>query len=131
MEMKNSTVIRVPAKLDYSFFRMLVEFLTPIHKLSSRNADVFAALLFERYKITKDAPLATESIISVLLSSTDTKNRICEYLDIKPTHYSVVLQKLRKAKVMGEKDINPKFIPMFTNGEGDYKLIIHFDINES
>lgn len=131
MEMKNSTVIRVPAKLDYSFFRLLVEFLTPIHKLSSRNADVFAALLFERYKFSKMMSVVDERVVGELLGSTDTKNRICEFLGIKPTHYSVILQKLRQAKLVGERDINPKFIPMFTNGEGDYKLIIHFDIRES
>lgn len=129
MELGNSTVIRVPTKLDYMFFRYWVEFLAPIHKLNKRDADVFASLLFERYKLSK--AISDNGLIKNVLTSQNVRQEICDFQKMTRSHFNMSLVSLRRHKVLVEDDINPKFIPVFTNGEGDYKLIINFNINES
>ena len=129
MNLGNSTVIRVPTKLNYTFFRYWVEFLAPIHKLSRRDADVFASLLFERYKLSK--VISDSRIVGNMLLSSEVRKSVCDYQQMTGAHLNTCLGTLRKNRVLVENDINPKFIPIFSSGEGDYKLIINFNIDES
>lgn len=128
MELGNSTVIRVPTKLNYTFFRYWVEFLAPIHKLSRRDADVFASLLFERYKLSQ--AVTDSKLIGSLLTSSEVRKEICDFQGMTGPHLNTCLGALRKQGVFVDNDINPKFIPIFSKGKDDYKLIIHFNLHE-
>ena len=122
----NTTVVGITTPFDLSFFKHWVAFLSPLHKLNRRDADVTASLLYKRHQLSK-VILNDEVLDAVLLSSEQKKLTRLEF-GLSPENFQVVMAKLRKKNVIVNGRINKRFVPMISDETEDYKLLIHFRI---
>jgi len=113
---------------NVSFYRMWFEFLTPFHKLTSRERDVAARIIAQYFKL-KDSIPDPEMLKEVLWSHTSRKD-MRESLKMSQAHFQMILAKLREAEVIVNGDINPKYIP-HTTTDPRFMLSIIFDWSSS
>lgn len=123
-----NNVIRIPTSIKGTFFRIWVEFLTPLHGLTSREKDVVASLLKNRFELS--ASISDEYILDKVLMSDDIKTKVKEECNISDAFFQVILGKLRKTKVLVEGRINKKFIPKnLKANDKSLQLLLYFDLN--
>ena len=126
MEGKIKSVIRIPTSLDGKFFRYWFEFLEPLHKLTTREIDVIASFVKQRYELSK--VIKDSEILDRVTMSEDTKRKVREDCQMSLAHFQVIMGKLRKNKVIIDNKINPRFIPQITEGMENFPLLINFDL---
>lgn len=124
---KNTTVVRIPTSIDGDFFRYYLEVLTPVHKLTSRETDVFAAFLKERYRLSKLIP--DDEIVSKLMMSEDTKRILRDSCEMSSSHFQVIFSKLRKLGYIKNGAVDKKFYPDIDPTTDKFNLIFYFDLN--
>lgn len=124
---KNTAVVRIPTSIDGDFFRYYLEFLTPIHKLTSRETDVLAAFLKERYRLSKLIP--DDAIVSQLMMSEDTKRILRDNCEMSSSHFQVVFSKLRKLGYIRNGAVDKRFVPDIDSSTDKFNLIFYFDLN--
>lgn len=124
----NANVIRVPTSIEGKFFVYWVQFLHPTHKLSNKEEEVLAALLKERFRLSQ--VISDETILNKVLFSDETKKKITADLNSRDYIFNNVLSKLRKKGVVVDNAINTKLIPNIANDTSNFKLIIHFTLDE-
>jgi hypothetical protein len=74
-----------------------------------------------------------ETPIDVILDagySEDTKRIIREECGVKHQHFQVIMSKLRKAKIIVDNKINPRFIPNIKEGKENFNLMLMFTFND-
>ena len=121
-------VLSIPTSLKGKFFKHWFQFLLPYHNLTDREMDVAAAFLLKRYELSK--VISDVNILNSVLMNEDTKRSIRETLDIKHPHFQVIMSKLRKAKVVIDGRINPRFIPNVKEENGNFKLLLLFTFDD-
>ena len=119
------SVIRIPCKLDYSFFKMWFMFLQPFHNLTAREMEVAASLVKQRYELSK--AVLDEGILDKLVMSEDTKRKVREECEMTLPYFQVVMGKLRKAKIIVDGKLNPRYIPKISTDPETFKLMLLFD----
>lgn len=121
MKPNNTIVLKCT---EDSFLRTWMEFLAPFHRLTSRERDVAARLLkqYFRLKAEIDDP---EVLRDVLWSRTSRKDMMTS-LGMSSAHFQMVLAKLKKAGIIVNDDLNPKFIPHMSDNPR-HMLCIVFD----
>lgn len=122
---KADSIIRIPTKVDTSFFRYWFMFLQPFHKLTNREIDVITSFAKQRYELSKK--IQDEEIIDKVLMSEDVRKKVMAECDITLPHFQVIMGKLRKSKVLVDNKINPKFIPTIKEESGSFQLLLLFD----
>ena len=127
-----TNLIRVESnpKLDVSpdgdFFRVWVEFLHPVHKLTGRQMDVLAAFLKKRYELSK--VITDQKVLNNVLMGEGTKRQIREQYGITPKHFRVIMYKLRRNGVIRGNEIFLNLIPSITpDGVG---LMVYFNFKK-
>ena len=130
MEKKRvNNIIRIPTSLEGKFFRYWFEFLAPFHNLTSREMDVATAFVKQRFELSRS--ISDEDILDRVTMSEDTKQKIREECNITTPHFQVIMGKLRKAKVIINNKINPRFIPKNVNtSDKAFQLLLYFDLDE-
>lgn len=124
-----NNVIRIPTSLKGKFFRLLVEFLTPIHNLTNREKDVIASFIKNRFELS--SVIKDEALLDKWLMSDDTKSKVKEECGVSEAFFQVILGKLRKTGVIVDGRINPKLIPKNLNSEDpSFQLLLYFDLDE-
>lgn len=121
-------VLSIPTSLKGKFFKHWFKFLLPYHNLTEREMDVAAAFLLKRFELSK--VISDVNILNSVLMNEDTKRQIRESLDIKHPHFQVIMGKLRKAKVIIDNRINPRFIPNVKEDNGNFKLLLLFTFDD-
>ena len=121
-------VLSIPTSLKGKFFKHWFKFLLPYHNLTDREMDVAAAFLLKRFELSK--VISDVNILNSVLMNEDTKRSIRETLDIKHPHFQVIMGKLRKAKVIIDNRINPRFIPNVKEENGNFKLLLLFTFDD-
>ena len=106
-----------------SFFRALIEFF-PSLKLSSREKDVAARILFQYFKL-KDSIQDPEVLRDVLWSQNSRKD-MRESLGMSQAHFQMILGKLRSSGFLVDGHINWEYIPNMTD-DPRFVLCIYFD----
>lgn len=126
---KVNNIIRIPTSLQGKFFRIWIEFLTPLHSLTNREKDVMASFLKNRFELSK--VIKDEALLDKWLMSDDTKAKVKEECGVSEAFFQVILGKLRKTNMIIDGRINPKFIPKSINdGDSAFQLLLYFDLNE-
>lgn len=125
--MKINSVITVPTTID-NFFRYWFEFTKPLHKLSDRVIDVMTEFIKYRYEL-KDKIKDTELLDKVVMSK-ETKSMIRKKLGMTESHFQVVMTKLKKARVIENGKINPRYIPKLIDTE-NFQLLISFNLKDA
>lgn len=121
--------IRIPVSLDYKFFRTLVEFSAPLHHLTSREQDVLASLLKNRFELSYS--ISDEVLLDKVLMSEDIKAKVKEECKVSDAFFQVILGKLRKENVIINGRINPLLIPKRLDKNDKYfTLLLLFEFDE-
>lgn len=118
-------VVRIPCKLDYSFFKMWFMFLQPFHHLTEREMEVATSFVKQRYELSK--VVSDNDILDRLVMSEDTKRKVREECNITLPHFQVIMGKLRKNSIIVDGKLNPRYIPRVTEENGSFKLMLLFD----
>ena len=119
------SIIRVPTKIDGSFFRYWFMFLKPFHNLTEREMDVITSFVKQRYELSK--VIKDNGILDKVTMSEDIKKKVMEECDISLPHFQVILGKLKKNKVIIDGKINPRYIPIVNEENGSFKMMLLFD----
>ena len=125
---KVNNVIRIPASINKDFFRLWIEFLTPLHNLTCKERDVLAAFIKKRFELTKS--VSDDTLIDKILFSRENVADVKKECNISNSYYKLVMVKLRKTKAISEGRINPKFIPKgLSFDDKSFQLLFFFDLN--
>jgi len=125
---KINNVIRVPASLHKNFFRLWIEFLTPLHGLTYRERDVLATFIKKRFELAKS--ITDEQLVDKILFSKDSVNEVKKDCNISKSYFKMVMIKLRKTKAIIDGKINPKFMPKnLAYDDKSFQLLFYFDLN--
>ena len=118
-------VVRIPCKLDYSFFKMWFMFLQPFHHLTEREMEVATSFVKQRYELSK--VVSDNDILDKLVMSEDIKRKVREECNITLPHFQVIMGKLRKNNIIVDGKLNPRYIPRVIKENGSFKLMLLFD----
>lgn len=118
-------VVRIPCKLDYSFFKMWFMFLQPFHHLTEREMEVATSFVKQRYELSK--VVSDNDILDKLVMSEDIKRKVREECNITLPHFQVIMGKLRKNNIIVDGKLNPRYIPRVIEENGSFKLMLLFD----
>lgn len=118
-------VVRIPCKLDYSFFKMWFMFLQPFHHLTEREMEVATSFVKQRYELSK--VVSDNDILDKLVMSEDTKRKVREECEITLPHFQVIMGKLRKNNIIVDGKLNPRYIPRVVEENGSFKMMLLFD----
>jgi hypothetical protein len=125
---KPNNVITVPTSLD-SFFKWWCIFLRPFIKLTDREIDIVSCFLKQRWHLSKS--ISDQTILDKMLLSEDVKSKVQEECKITPQHLYVVVNKLKKNKVIINNTLNPRLIPNIrTTDNGCFQLLVLFKDTE-
>ena len=123
---KANNIVRIPTTLNGKFFRYWFEFLLPFHNLTSREIDVIAAFVKQRYQLSK--VIKDDNILDKVIMSEDIKKKVREECNITLPHFQVIMGKIRKNKVIIDGKINPRFIPNIDEETGYFQLLLLFEL---
>lgn len=126
--MKDMTIVGVKTPLNREFFRHWLSFLTPIHKLTEKDADILASFLYKRHILSQS--INDDDILDSVIMSTQIRKEIREEFDMSSAYFQVVLNKLRNKGIIVNNKIIKKFIPDVDLDTKNYKLILHFKIED-
>lgn len=121
------SIVRIPCKVDGSFFKYWFMFLRPFHNLTEREMDVITSFVKQRYELSK--VIKDNEILDKVTMSEDTKKKVREECDISLPHFQVIMGKLRKNKVIIDGKINPRYIPSVDEENGSFKMMLLFDFS--
>lgn len=123
-----NNVIRIPTSLQGKFFRIWIEFLTPLHGLTNREKDVIAAFIKARFELSKS--VSDEELLDKIVMSEDIKSKVKEECGVSDAFFQVILGKLRKTNIIINGKINPKYIPKnLTADNSSFQLLLYFDLD--
>jgi hypothetical protein len=120
------SVIRIPASLEDNFFRYWVEFLRPFHNLTNRQMDIFTCFIKRRHELGKK--IIDSNILDTHLMGDNIKREIREECNISLPHFQVIMGELKKKKLIVDNKINPRFIPIIKEEDGNFKMMLLFDL---
>lgn len=121
-----NNIIRIPTSINGKFFIYWLEFLKPFHNLSTREIDVLAAFLKERYELS--IKVKDDDLVDKIAMSEDIKKKVREACNISVPHFQVIVGKLRKAGLIIDNKINKRFIPNISEEDKDFKLMLYFEL---
>jgi hypothetical protein len=124
IRVKSNPKLKISPEGD--FFRVWVEFLKPVHKLTNREMDVLAVFLKRRYELGK--VITDADVLDRVLMSEETKLGIRKECDVSPKHFQVIMARFRKNGVVKDNKICLPLIPTIT-GEG-VGLMVYFSFDD-
>lgn len=124
-----NNAIRIPTSIQGRFFRMWIEFLTPLHGLTNREKDVLAAFIKARFELSSS--ITDEALLDKVVMSEDIKSKVKAECKVSDAFFQVILGKLRKTRIIENGKINPRFIPKKLSSEDNsFLLLLYFDLDE-
>lgn len=111
-----------------SIFRFWLEFLKPYHKLRNKEIEALSLLLYYRYELSRE--ISNESMVDMILFSTETRAKIRVELDnMSQKVFNNLLTSLRKKGVLAKDNkIRKSLIPKM--GEEGFELIFNFKVKD-
>ena len=120
-----NNVIRIPSNIKDNFFKYWVEFLRPFHHLADKEMNVLASMIAYRFELSKD--ISSEDIINSILMNADTRKMLKDACGISYPYLQVIMTKFRKAKIIADGKLNPKFLPNVKEDGNSFKLLLLFE----
>ena len=126
---KVNNIIRIPTSLNGKFFRFWLQFLSPFHNLTERELDIATAFLKRRFELSK--VIKDDELLDKICMNEDSKQLIRKECNISTAHFQIIIGKLRKAKIIIDNKLNPKFIPKNLSEEDNaFQLLLYFDLSD-
>ena len=97
-----------------------MEFMTPFHKLTSREKDVAARIIMQYFKFRET--VSDPEVLKELLWSRSSRKDIMDSLKMSQAHFQMVLAKLRTAGVIQNGTLYNKYIPDMIPGDSRFML---------
>lgn len=121
-------VITVTTPLDVTFFNAWLDFTAPLHSLTKSERQVMSYFLKEHYELSK--VISDDAILAQVLSSTQTKQKIMDALNLKAANLQIIIYKFKKLGLMIDGKIKPNLIPAIKEVEetGEFRLMVRFVI---
>ena len=119
------SIVRIPCRVNDTFFKYWFMFLKPFHHLTDREMDVITSFVKQRYELSK--VITDSDVLDRVVMSEDTKRKVREECGITLPHFQIVMSKLRKNKVIVDNKINPRYIPNLKESNGSFKMMLLFD----
>lgn len=129
--MRPKHLIKVSSSVDEgTFFHWWVRFLSPFHTLTDREADVAAALFYQRYELSKS--VSDPVLLDRLVLNRESIKTVETRLELSHGYMKVILTKLRKCEILLDNRLNPRFIPNIDpeHPEVPLTVLLVFDFNE-
>jgi hypothetical protein len=121
---KPNNVVTVPTTLD-EFFKWWCIFLRPFVNLTNREVDVVASFLKQRWELSKS--ILDPTLLDKLVMSDDVRARVRKECNMTAQYLHVVINNLRKNKVIENDIINPRLIPNIREDDnGCFQLLVLF-----
>lgn len=125
----NKSVTKIPCNLNV-FFKYWLLFTSPLHRLPTKDMEIFSYVLKKRYELSKI--IIDDSKIDTFLFSREIREEIIEENNITKNTLQVTLSHLRKAGVIQPNEqINKKFIPNLAQNAERFDLMILFDLHDN
>lgn len=135
--MKPNNFFYVKCLSDVKFLRSWVEFLTPYHRLTSREKDVAARILQQYIKIKDSVPPGSDpDVVNELLWSRNSRKDMMASLEMTQAHFQMSIGKLKsqpKDRAKGNSflqpdgSVNPLYIPHIIVEDNRLLLQVMFD----
>ena len=125
---KPDNIIKLSCKSIDDLFKYWLLFLKPFNHLTNKEMEVAVEFLKKRHELS--SVINDDYILDSVIMNTDTKRSIREACGLPPTHFQIIIGKLRKNKFIIDNRINPKFIPNIANSKGSLQLLLYFDMSD-
>lgn len=123
-------VICIPTSLETDFFKKWCEYRKPLTGLTSREMEVIASFLKQRWLLSKK--VQDPVILDTMLMSNTCKQAVMEECKITMKHLYVILNNLKKAGILVNNAFIPRMIPNIREDDnGCFKLMILFVDNNA
>ncbi|HEX8586074.1 MAG TPA: hypothetical protein VF680_16895 [Allosphingosinicella sp.] len=109
-----------------NFFMRYIEFLQPFHKLRKQEQTLLALLLYHHYRLKKE--ITNNKILWKEVFDYDTRVLICEEMGIVGQTLENLLTRLRKQKVIIDKQVSNLYIPEMSNDTKQFTITFNFNI---
>lgn len=126
--MKNIKIANINVKLKNLFLRWL-ELTVMFHKLTKKERQVLALLLYYHFTLKKD--ITNPKILWKLVFDYDTKMKIKEELNMKDASFQNCLTALRKKNVIKDNMIVPTYIPELEVSSKSFKIVYNLNITDN
>ena len=110
------------------FFLIWLTILQPFIKLTNKETELLAKLLYHRYLISKE--VKNKEMLDELLFSKIIRKKIMIELNIKEYAFNNTLSFLRNKNMIINNSINKKVIPVITEPFDNFKLVYNIDIKK-
>lgn len=119
----------IPVKCfgEISFFKAWMCMMAPYHRLSKREQEAAARILFQYFKIKNSMPKNSDpSVLKEVLWSKNSRKDIMTSLKMSQAHFQMVLAKLRAVEFIKDGEIAGMYIPKLEPGMKRYGLCFGF-----
>jgi hypothetical protein len=120
-------IIRIPTSLD-DFFKCWLIFLLPLHNLTNREIEVAASFYKKRYELSKNI-INDDALLDSITLNEQSRKEIRLKCKLSPTHFQVIMSKLRKVRLIENNRFNLKFLPCIEKDKDQVQLMILFDVS--
>lgn len=111
----------------YEFFYNWFLYLKPFHKLATREIKALAYIYMYKHELSKKNSNVAEVDAQVL--STPILKEVSNKMGITLDHLKVAMTKIRKLKIIDNKRISMKLMPIIK--ENNYNVMLKFVINDT
>lgn len=112
------------------FFRLWMEFLKPFHKLTNKEIEIVAFLLYKRHLLKAKIP--DDKYVDKLLLGEDVRNEIKKLMNYNSNQVlSNMISELRSKKIIVDNKITKVLIPNIETDAVNFKLVLNFNIDEA
>lgn len=118
-----NAALKVPCTPE-TFVRTWFKYLSQVHKLTDKEADVAAEFVKHYMILAKE--MSDEEHINEILFSKKIKNQICEDLGLKQPYFRTILQNLRRNRIIVNGKLEKRYVPSYVPGE-KFRLMFIFD----
>ena len=122
---KPDNVIRIPCTLE-NLFRYWLEFLSPFHSLTTKETELAAQLLVERWNLSKS--IIDANLLDMTVLSENVLKKVREKLNISRSNFNALRGKLKQKKfIVDNTHINRRLIPNIKEENGVFQLLLVFE----
>ena len=134
---KANNKFRIPCSSMEEFYGLWIDFLTPIHKLTSKNKQILLAFLMLRYELAQD--ITNEALLDEVLMNEDSKAKIKERCNLQGNYLQVAMFTLAQQNVLIKTlsddtrkkykyRINPRILPDMQYNDTGVILQFNFEL---
>jgi hypothetical protein len=134
---KANNIFRIPCSSMEEFYSLWIDFLTPIHKLTSKNKQILLAFLMLRYELSQS--ITNETLLDEILMNEDSKAKIKERCNLQGNYLQVAMFTLAQQNVLIKTlsndtrkkykyRINPRILPDMQYTDTEVTLKFNFEL---